>query len=74
MMRKLPDCPRCQSDELWLRHWNQGFWFEVACYLRGWHSGDTTYEVGVELDAAIATVVKAAQEPVSNPIASNDIT
>lgn len=66
MMRILPPCPKCQEDELWLRSWSNGYRFEVACYLCGWHSGDTTYEVGVDIDTAIAKVVEAAKEPVKN--------
>lgn len=36
MLTRLPDCPRCQEDELWLV---PGKEVVVRCYLCGWDSG-----------------------------------
>jgi uncharacterized protein (DUF983 family) len=69
MMRKLPDCPKCGEDELWLKHIS--FTVQLKCYLCGWSSGIVTPMAGQDLDAQIAATVAAAQDPVSAPIANS---
>lgn len=62
-MTKLPDCPKCQEDELWFARYH-GL-YKVSCYLCGWNAyGDIgTKEDGQELEDAIAEAVAAARAP-----------
>jgi Zn ribbon nucleic-acid-binding protein len=50
---KLPNCPKCQMDELWF--WHVGYLFRLRCYGCGWDS-DEIEQIGV-LDDAIAKAV-----------------
>lgn len=59
-MRRLPACPRCEEDELWL--WRGGDTFEVSCYLCGWKSGIVTLATGQLLFDVIAATVAAAEQ------------
>ena len=55
-MTKLPDCPRCCEDELWL--WaDLPEYFRLRCYLCGYDSGPRTPRDDMDLDGSIATVV-----------------
>lgn len=60
MRTKLPDCPRCEEDELWL--WRGGDVFEVKCYLCGWSTGRVTLATGQDIKDVIAQKVEAAKE------------
>lgn len=60
MTKKLPDCPKCGEDELWL--WRTGDSFRVRCYLCGWDSDDVVLAIGQELPDVVDETVKAAQE------------
>lgn len=71
MMRKLPDCPSCQENELWLQYMSFGVY--IRCYYCGWTGKMIPAPSQADLDAAIATVVEAAQAPVSAPIAQDNI-
>lgn len=58
MMRKLPDCPRCELDELWL--WKHAKWVEVRCYFCGMTLMIAPRPAEDELDDAVAEVVAKA--------------
>lgn len=58
MMRKLPDCPKCGLDELWLRRHKD--WVDVMCYNCGEIATITPRPADAELDAAIAEAVAQA--------------
>lgn len=63
-MTKLPDCPQCSEDELWLSTSNSGSGFAVVkCYLCGWDSGIIVSETGVSMESKIAALVAAARAP-----------
>lgn len=62
-MRKLPDCPKCGEDELWLRR--HKYWLDVMCYYCGLIQTMTPPPADSDLDAAIAATVKAAQSPIA---------
>lgn len=60
MMRKLPDCPRCEDDELFLvRH---ATWIVIRCYECGWNHTLMPRPADDALDGAIAEAVKQATE------------
>lgn len=55
-MRKLPDCPRCGEDELWiLRHAD---YVDLKCYWCGEVATIHPRPAEEELDAAIANAVQ----------------
>ena len=59
-MNKLPDCPMCEEDELFITN----VWvLHVACYLCGWSSDDIEVQDSETVDEAIVRVVEAAKEP-----------
>lgn len=59
MRRKLPDCPKCGLDELWLRR--HKFWLDVMCYWCGEIATITPPPAEADLDTAIAEAVARAQ-------------
>lgn len=64
-MRKLPDCPKCQEDELWLQPTSGSL--HIRCYECGWGGEIVTCATGPDLDAQIAAVIRAAKEPDDPP-------
>lgn len=64
MMRILPDCPKCQEDELRLSRAGNKLW--MHCYECGWKSGIVTVEDGQSVDDAIAATVAGAKEPAND--------
>lgn len=58
-MRKLPLCPRCENDELWLQ--TVGQTAQVQCYECGWSAVFELPLSASALDAKIAEVVAKAQ-------------
>lgn len=59
MRTKLPDCPRCSEDELWL--WRTGDSVRVRCYLCGWDSDDIVLATGEDMRDVIAVKVETAR-------------
>lgn len=58
-MRKLPDCPKCQEDELWRV---PGKELQLRCYLCGWDSGViAAADWQNDVDALIAESVTKAK-------------
>lgn len=55
-MRKMPDCPECGEDELFIVR--NITWHVVRCYECGWHHTFMPPPAETELDAAIADVVR----------------
>lgn len=53
LARKLPNCPKCKEDELWLTR--RGYLFRLRCYLCGWDS-DEIEQVGA-IDEAVTNAV-----------------
>lgn len=60
-MTKLPNCPICESDELWHQHDKDGS--IVACYYCGWRCHIAPLPPGLDIDTAIAAIVVAAAKP-----------
>lgn len=58
MMRKLPDCPRCAEDELWLCRYSDSVY--VGCYECGWNFTIAPRPAEDALDSAVALVVALA--------------
>lgn len=59
-MRKMPDCAKCEENELWLQHVTGGIY--IRCYLCGWESPMIALPLTVEeLSRAITAAVAAAQ-------------
>lgn len=62
-MRKLPDCPRCEEDELFVvrsPHWTSVTWLVVRCYECGWHHTFMPRPSEDELDVRVAEAVAQA--------------
>lgn len=59
MLTKLPDCPNCLEDELWLERRSNGT-FRIRCYLCGYDSDWRTPRADMSLEDNIATVVALA--------------
>lgn len=64
MMRKLPDCPKCEENDLRLSRAGHELW--LHCYECGWKSGIITIAVMPRhaddvIDAAIADAVAQAK-------------
>lgn len=63
MMRKMPACPKCDEDELWL--YKHALWVELRCYNCGLIETIAPRPPADDaLDNAIAEVVRAAQKNV----------
>lgn len=60
MMRKLPDCPKCEVEPLALRGY--GAWASLFCLECGWIYRFIPPPTEDELDAAIADAVAKAKE------------
>lgn len=60
MMRKTPNCPICQEDELVL--YRAGDTFRLLCVECSWRTSGPILD-GVDIDDAIAAAVAKAQEP-----------
>lgn len=58
-MNKLPDCPLCGLDELWLSRFDDGT-REVRCYFCDWVSGPIAMLDGVSEADRIENVVAMA--------------
>jgi hypothetical protein len=54
-MNKLPDCPRCGEDELWVAPYHD---LRVRCYRCNWDSGIIVVGTGETVDQAIAKAVE----------------
>lgn len=67
-LRVLPDCPKCQEDELFLRHGKE--WTVIRCYLCGWNYTIIPKPADDAIEAAVAEAVRRAGSQSSPPIAS----
>lgn len=54
-MEKLPLCPVCEQDELWLSTWDE--FAELACAYCMWESGPFPVTPDVPLEQRIAAIV-----------------
>lgn len=58
-MRKMPDCPRCSEDELWLKQ--TPMYAILSCYECGWQAILTPLLANKDLSREIAATVDAAK-------------
>jgi hypothetical protein len=58
-MTKLPDCPICEEDELFLSH--HAHWLVIRCYECGWNHTIIPHPSENEQGAAVAQAVQEAR-------------
>lgn len=56
--RKMPDCPRCGQDELYI---GSVWWLSVNCYLCSWTSDEIKVWDGESISDAIERAVEDAK-------------
>lgn len=59
-MRKMPNCPRCSEDELWLKY--TPMFTAISCYECGWDAILMPPPSNKELSRKIAATVAAAKQ------------